>query len=170
MEEFRNIKCKIKGNAENIIKKLDTAFNNKQSYVNFLGADFKIDSFCGGTIYSNCKELNYKDLSIITNFDKDSLNNLEQDLIYLQKIVAMRKNELLDSENEYKLDIYDYRENKKKMVNIKVKKYTLVKDIYNDYEIRQIDDVEEWTYANIKDNQKEIENKISSLKTKYNIQ
>jgi hypothetical protein len=170
MEEIRSIKCKIKGSVENIITKLDTAINNKNSSVKFLGTDFKIDSFCGGTIYSNCKELNYKDLSIITNFDKDSLNNLEQDLIYLQKIVAMRKNELLDSENEYKLDIYDYRENKKKMVNIKVKKYTLVKDIYNDYEIRQIDDVEEWTYANIKDNQKEIENKISSLKTKYNIQ
>ena len=156
---------------ENIINDAFKKSNKEATYVEFSQTKFRIHTpnFNGGTISTNCKKLDGEDLEIIRSFDLKELNDLENDLDYLKKLIINRKSELLNTITEYKLEVNKTKNGNKKVVYINVWQYDKIKDTYGDSIHKNEQVIESYEIPNTKPYQEEIVKKIAELKTKYQL-
>lgn len=137
----------------------------------FCGETFNIyePNFNGGSIESNCKILNGEDFNVIDTFDLKYLEDLEKDILYLQKLINARKNELLPIETKTELIIDKYKDGNKRLCSITIRQYNKQKDIYGDRNITNDYNLEHHIFSDTKANQENINSKIEELKVKYNL-
>lgn len=139
--------------------------------VELCGENFEVyePNFCGGSIKGNCNVLDSEELEIIDTFDIKYLENLEKEMLYLQKLINTRRTELLSIDTKQELIVKRYKESNKKICLVYVRQFNKQKDVYGDYIVTNDKILEEYKYSDTKPIQEEINNKIKELEEKYNI-